>query len=52
MTHRAEGDPVGPEGPTGSAEDISGVDNWLEEGGPLEPADLAAGDSDITDGRH
>ena len=23
-----------------SLDDISGVDNWLEEGGPLEPADL------------
>lgn len=23
------------------AEDISGVDNWLEEGGPLEPEDVA-----------
>ena len=23
--------------------DISGVDNWLEEGGPLEPQDVAAG---------
>ncbi len=23
-----------------TADDISGVDNWLEEGGPLEPADL------------
>ena len=25
----------------GSAEQISGVDNWLEEGGPLEPEDFA-----------
>jgi len=24
------------------AEEISGVDNWLEEGGPLEPEDVAA----------
>ena len=23
-------------------EDISGVDNWVEEGGPLEPSDVAA----------
>lgn len=56
MTHRADGDPVGPQGPAGSADDIraddiraddprsddiSGVDNWVEEGGPLEPVDLA-----------
>ncbi len=41
MTHRADGDPVAPHGPTGSLDDISGVDNWVEEGGPLEPADLA-----------
>lgn len=33
----------GPAGtPTGEAdESISGVDNWLEEGGPLEPQDVA-----------
>ena len=29
-----------PAGPAGS-DDISGVDNWMEEGGPLEPSDLA-----------
>ena len=31
-----------PTGPTGRRplEDISGVDNWVEEGGPLEPQDL------------
>ena len=40
MTHRAEGDPDGPHGPDGYADDISGVDNWVEEGGPLEPVDL------------
>ena len=25
----------------GATNDISGVDNWVEEGGPLEPSDLA-----------
>jgi molecular chaperone GrpE len=30
-----------------TADDISGVDNWLEEGGPLEPADL---DNDLETG--
>ena len=45
MTHGAEGDSVAPEGAAASADDISGVDNWLEEGGPLEPADLDTGDS-------
>ena len=43
MTHRPEGDPVDPvepHGSTGPPDDISGVDNWVEEGGPLEPADL------------
>ena len=40
MTHRAEGEPVEPPGPAGSADDISGVDNWVEEGGPLEPIDF------------
>jgi len=40
VTHRAEGEPVEPRVPTGSADDISGVDNWVEEGGPLEPIDL------------
>lgn len=29
-------EPVAPD-----AEEISGVDNWIEEGGPLEPSDLA-----------
>ncbi len=33
MTHRAPDDP-------GPPDDISGVDNWVEEGGPLEPSDL------------
>jgi molecular chaperone GrpE len=28
---------------TGADPDISGVDNWLEEGGPLEPSDLDNG---------
>ena len=28
-----------------SEEEISGVDNWLEEGGPLEPQDVLAADS-------
>ena len=42
MTHRAEGEPVEPPGQAGSADDISGVDNWVEEGGPLEPIDFAA----------
>jgi len=43
VTHRPEGDPVDPDEPygsTGPPDDISGVDNWVEEGGPLEPADL------------
>jgi len=32
-------------GPSASAEeDISGVDNWVEEGGPLEPSDVSAVD--------
>lgn len=31
-------DPVDPVDP--AAENISGVDNWLEEGGPLEPTDV------------
>ena len=40
MTHRAEGDPVEPHGAAGPPNDISGVDNWVEEGGPLEPSDV------------
>ncbi|PUA79903.1 nucleotide exchange factor GrpE [Nocardioides currus] len=30
----------GTSAPAGPAEDISGVDNWVEEGGPLEPQDV------------
>ena len=40
MTNPADGGPDGPLGPAGSADDISGIDNWVEEGGPLEPVDL------------
>jgi molecular chaperone GrpE len=43
VTHRAPGDPVEPVEPYGSAgppDDISGIENWVEEGGPLEPSDL------------
>ncbi len=40
MTHSADGEPTGPPDPVGPADDISGVDNWVEEGGPLEPADV------------
>jgi molecular chaperone GrpE len=40
VTHRAEGEPVEPPGSAGPADDISGVDTWVEEGGPLEPVDL------------
>jgi molecular chaperone GrpE len=29
----------------GATDEISGVDNWLEEGGPLEPQDFADGDA-------
>lgn len=32
--------PAGEGGSAPADGDISGVDNWLEEGGPLEPADL------------
>ena len=41
MTNPADGEPDGPLGPDGYADDISGIDNWVEEGGPLEPSDLA-----------
>ena len=40
MTHPADGEPVEPAGSAGTADDISGIDNWVEEGGPLEPIDL------------
>jgi molecular chaperone GrpE len=40
VTNPADGEPDGPLGPHGSADDISGIDNWVEEGGPLEPVDL------------
>jgi molecular chaperone GrpE len=40
VTNPADGEPDGPLGPDGSADDISGIDNWVEEGGPLEPVDL------------
>jgi molecular chaperone GrpE len=46
VTHRASGDPVDPvdsvepHGSAGPLDDISGIDNWVEEGGPLEPSDL------------
>jgi molecular chaperone GrpE len=40
VTHPADGEPVEPAGSAGTADDISGVDNWVEEGGPLEPIDL------------
>lgn len=31
-------------------DDISGVDNWVEEGGPLEPSDVTEVDSDVKGG--
>jgi molecular chaperone GrpE len=38
VTHQPHGgDPQETAGPT--PDDISGVDNWVEEGGPLEPSD-------------
>ena len=39
---REEGAPAEPDvvSDTGADPDISGVDNWLEEGGPLEPSDV------------
>jgi len=40
VTHRAEGEPDEPVEPVEPVEDISGVDNWVEEGGPLEPSDF------------
>jgi molecular chaperone GrpE len=40
VTHPADGEPVEPAGSAGTADDISGIDNWVEEGGPLEPIDL------------
>ncbi|MGH3345834.1 MAG: nucleotide exchange factor GrpE [Nocardioides sp.] len=40
MTHRAEGEPGEPVEPFAPLDDISGIDNWVEEGGPLEPSDL------------
>ena len=40
MTNPADGGPDRPLRPDGSADDISGIDNWVEEGGPLEPVDL------------
>jgi molecular chaperone GrpE len=39
VTNPADGEPAGPLGPDGYADDISGIDNWIEEGGPLEPVD-------------
>lgn len=38
-----EGTSASPGRPDASGDDISGVDNWLEEGGPLEPEDFANG---------
>lgn len=35
------GQPDADSGPDDHSEEISGVDNWLEEGGPLEPQDVA-----------
>ncbi len=35
--------PAGPGDEFNVPDDISGVDNWLEEGGPLEPQDILAG---------
>lgn len=36
------GEPVDPAPPVEVPDDISGIDNLLEEGGPLEPQDIAA----------
>ncbi|MGA8846283.1 MAG: nucleotide exchange factor GrpE [Nocardioides sp.] len=33
-----------PAGDTAPGDDISGISDWLEEGGPLEPSDLEAGE--------
>jgi molecular chaperone GrpE len=38
-------DPIDPRLVDPAAEDISGVDNWIEEGGPLEPGDLTDGEA-------
>ena len=51
--HPPHADPTGPgRGATASDHDpeTSGVDNWVEEGGPLEPQDLAEVETPATSG--
>ncbi len=40
--------PAANAGIEGAADDISGVTNWLEEGGPLEPSDEAPDHDELT----
>ena len=41
-------EPTAPQAGDPHREEISGVDNWLEEGGPLEPEDFADGDDAVS----